>query len=126
MNIKFRSNDNLSAWKLAKTNWLVQLVTKFVVFFTLASLLVIAFKWNHLPPMVPLWYSRAWGADQLAQPYWLFVLPLAALLIYFINLFLSIYVTAEYLIFTQVLFIASFLFNLLSFIALIKILFLVS
>jgi len=27
------------------------------------------------PPQVPLWYSLPWGQDQLAAPYWLWLLP---------------------------------------------------
>ena len=25
---------------------------------------------KYLPPMIPLWYSRAWGESQLANNYW--------------------------------------------------------
>jgi hypothetical protein len=113
-------------WKEIQNNWLIQLVTKFVAFFLIASLAAIAWKWNHLPPLIPLWYSRPWGIDQLAKPFWLFILPLGGLLIYFMNLFIVMYVTAEYLIFTQVLFISSFIVNLLSFITLITILFIIT
>lgn len=31
--------------------------------------------WRNLPPQVPLFYNRAWGVDQLAQPIWLWLLP---------------------------------------------------
>lgn len=113
-------------WKEIQHNWLIQLVTKFVIFFIIASLAAIAWKWNHLPPLVPLWYSRPWGTDQLAKPYWLFILPLGGLLIYFMNLLIAMYVTTEYLIFTQILFISSFIVNVLSFITLITILFIIT
>jgi hypothetical protein len=112
------------AWRETQHNWLIQLVTKFVALFIIASIAVIVWRWNRMPPLVPLWYSRPWGIDQLAQPIWLFLLPLGGLVLYFINLFVSMYITAEYLIFTQTLFLASFLINFLSFITLVKIIFL--
>jgi hypothetical protein len=114
------------AWKEVKNNWLIQLVTKFVAALVIASVAVIILRWNRMPPLVPLWYSRPWGTDQLAHPIWLFLLPLGGLAIFFLNLAVSIFITAEYLIFTQVLFIASFLVNFLSFITLIKIVFIIT
>jgi hypothetical protein len=114
------------AWKEVQKNWLIQLITKFVVLFVIASVAVIVWRWNRMPPQIPLWYSRPWGADELAAPIWLFLLPIGSLAIFFINLLISMYVTAEYLIFTQVLFIASFIVNFLSFITLIKIIFIIT
>ena len=31
--------------------------------------------WNQLPPLVPLFYSRPWGTDQLASKYLIFLIP---------------------------------------------------
>jgi hypothetical protein len=114
------------AWKEVQHNWLIQLITKFVVVFIVLSIGLIVWRWNRMPPLVPLWYSRAWGVDQLAPPIWLFLLPLAGIFWYFINLFICMYVTAEYLIFTQILFLSSFVVNLLSFITLVKIIFIIT
>lgn len=36
---------------------------------------LLAVFWAKLPPLVPLWYSRPWGEDQLARPVWLWVIP---------------------------------------------------
>lgn len=47
---------------------------------TLACLVIIALFWNKLPPLVPLWYSRSWGDDQLASRGFLLILPLASLI----------------------------------------------
>ncbi len=113
-------------WIAIKNNWLIVLVNKFVIFCTITSLSAIALRWNNLPPMVPLWYSRPWGIDQLASPYWLFILPIGSLMLYSVNRAISTYVTAEYLIFTQVLYLTSLLITLLSLVTLVKILFLVT
>jgi hypothetical protein len=74
---------------------------------------------------VPLWYSRPWGADQLAPAIFLFFLPLSSIVVHVTNLIFAMYVTTEYLIFTQSLFLSSLIVSLLSFIAVIKIIFLV-
>ncbi|TSC85277.1 MAG: hypothetical protein G01um101416_983 [Microgenomates group bacterium Gr01-1014_16] len=34
-----------------------------------------------LPPQVPLWYSRPWGEDQLAQPVFLWIIPIGILIL---------------------------------------------
>jgi len=89
------------AWSTIKTNWIIQVVNKTVFACCILSILFIVWQWKHLPPSVPLWYSRPWGNDQLASPIWLFLLPVGGLLIYFINLAVSMYLTAKYLIFTK-------------------------
>lgn len=115
-----------TAWNAVKTNWFISLVHKFILILFILSMGLLLWRWHMLPPMVPLWYSRPWGADQLTSPYWLLILPLASLLLYGINFLVSMYVMAEYLIFTQMLFLSSLVVSLLSFVALMKILFLVT
>lgn len=43
------------------------------------SALVLILKWQTLPPVVPLFYSKPWGTTQLAPKGFLFVLPLLAI-----------------------------------------------
>lgn len=31
--------------------------------------------WNQIPPLIPLFYSRPWGADQLTSKYLIFLIP---------------------------------------------------
>ena len=112
-------------WILIKSNWIIQLTHKFVAFFIITSILAICITWSKLPPLVPLWYSRPWGVDQLAPSIFLFILPISSLIIHFINMLLSMYVTTEYLIFSQSLFLSSLIVSALSCIAVIKIIFLV-
>lgn len=102
------------------------MVNTFVSLTLLGSGIVLFWRWSLLPPLVPLWYSRPWGIDQLASPAWLFLLPVGSLLWYVTNVLLAVYVTHEYLIFTQTLFLTSLVTSLLSFLALVKIVFLVS
>lgn len=113
-------------WDQVKNNWLLQAVNRSVFILSGASLLCIIIRYSSLPPLVPIWYSRPWGTDQLAHPIWLLTLPLSGILIYTLNLVISIYFASKYLIFTQVIFLTSFLVNILSFISLVNILFLIT
>lgn len=112
-------------WILIRTNWLIQVSHKFVALLAVVSIIMIAVYWKMLPPLVPLWYSRPWGSDQLAPPIFLFFLPISSVTIHLINLAFAMYVTTEYLVFTQSLFLSSLIVSLLSFIAVIKIIFLI-
>jgi hypothetical protein len=125
MNIPQTFHKQSETWQNIKTNWLIRAVNRVVLVLNIASVICIAAFWNRLPPLIPLWYSKPWGADQLAHPLWLIILPAGSILLYFLNLGVTIFFTAEYLIFTQVAFLTSLLVSLLSFVALIKILSLV-
>lgn len=118
---------HLSAtWKNISKNWLIALVNKFVLVIFVLSLGIIIWRFGLLPPQVPLWYDKPWGNDQLAGPIWLFILPIGSLSIYFINILLSIYFSSDLLIFSQTLSLTSLTVSLMSFITLIKIIFLVT
>lgn len=107
-------------------NWVIRTVNKSIIVVTGASLLFIVFHWRRLPPSVPLWYSLPWGTDQLASPYWLFLLPLGSALIFTINTLMSVYVLSEYLLFVQLSYLTSLVVSLLSFVTLAKILTIIS
>jgi hypothetical protein len=126
MQLSLHSPKSVQTWNQIKSNWIIQTVHKCIIFLTVLSLGLIAWRWRTMPPLIPLWYSKPWGSDQLANPFFIFILPLGCLTLYGINTLISIYVTAEYLVFTQILFLTSLLINFLAFITLIKILFLVT
>lgn len=113
-------------WKTFSGNWLVSLTNKFVLIFFLLSSLLILWRWNTLPAQVPLWYAKVWGEEQLASPVWLWLIPVSALAIHGINFILTVYLTSENLIFTQMIALVSLLANFMSAITIIKILFLVT
>ena len=49
------------------------LVLNLIVFFTAVTLLLL--HRNSLPPTLPLWFSKPWGAERLAPPLALWLLP---------------------------------------------------
>ncbi len=119
-------SDIAQTIKALQANWVVNVSIKFGLFFFVASAALIAWRWRNLPPAVPLWYSKPWGADQLAQPLWLLLLPISSLFWYFVDLIIVGYQQNQYRIFTQALFLSTFLVNFLCFVTLVKILFLVT
>jgi len=115
-----------TTWNVIKRNWFISIVHKFVIALFILSVGLLLWRFPVLPPAVPLWFSRPWGSDQLASPYWLILLPVSSIFWYSVDLLIGIYITTEYLIFTQMLFLSSLIVSILSFITLVKILFLVS
>lgn len=115
-----------ATWGVIRKNWLVSVVHKFVIALFILSVGLLLWRFPMLPPEVPLWFSRPWGSDQLANPYWLILLPVSSLIWYVIDILVAIYVTTEYLIFTQMLFLSALIVSILSFITIIKILFLIT
>lgn len=113
-------------WKNLSTNHLVLLAHRVVLFLFVFALVILIWQWKKLPPMVPLWYSRPWGEDQLAHPFWLLILPFSGLFWHLINIIVSVKFLQEHLTFSQLLFLSSFIVNLFSFIALVQILFLIT
>ena len=113
-------------WKELSRNHIVSIVNRLILFFTIASAVVLAWFWRLLPPLVPLWYSLPWGADRLASPAWLIILPAGVLVWYGASFVIATYVTREYLTFTQILLLTTLLGAFLSFVTLVKILFLVT
>lgn len=45
------------------------------------------FRFSSLPPQIPLFYSKPWGEDQLADSWLIFILPLTMNVFFFSNLY---------------------------------------
>lgn len=86
----------------------------------------IVWFWRHLPPAIPLWYSRPWGEDRLASPWFLFVPLGASILIYGGNIVAVVRLASNHPMFARVLFLTSLLVSILSVVLVIRIVTLVS
>ncbi len=107
--------------RILYNNRIVMIDTVIVLFVYCLSLLLIILAFSKLPPLVPLWYSKPWGPDRLAHPLWLFLFPISSILWYCIDVLLSIFVTREYLVFSQLLLTSSVIVSMVSFFSVIKI-----
>jgi hypothetical protein len=81
-----QSSKNLKEIKISKDIKYVLLAWPMLWVAQIALLVVF---WNKLPQKVPLYYSRPWGEDQLADKVDLFLLPIISLAIFLINAILS-------------------------------------
>jgi len=59
------------------------------LFFVVVGFLFVLIKWSSLPDQIPLFYSRPWGEEQLAQRQTIFLLPGISLVAFWINNFLA-------------------------------------
>ncbi len=50
-------------------------------------ILFFIFRFSSLPPQIPLFYSKPWGEDQLADSWLILILPLTMNFLFFINLY---------------------------------------
>lgn len=97
------------------------------VLLVMLSLGLILFKWQQLPPEVPIFYSRPWGEDQLGQKEFLFLLPFISLSVFLINKFLSFFLIKEKNFFLAKISTAiSFLVSFFCFFSLLKIIYLIT
>lgn len=124
--IKQRIEGMRSGWRTLSTNKIVSLATRGAIVSSCIGIIAIIFAWNKLPPLVPLWYSKPWGTERLAASAWLFLLPASTLIITGINAYISsLFLTNEYLVFSQIMSLGSGVISILSLITVIKIIFLV-
>lgn len=109
-----------------KQNWVLTTTKKLVFVSILVATLLLVWRYGSLPPLVPLWYGKPWGADRLAHPLWLILLPAGSLLTFIINTMANRALTRDMLIFSQILAATTLLIAILSLVTLTKILFLIS
>lgn len=64
--------------------WRATIIISILSILAQSSLILVA--WGKLPPQIPLFYSRPWGPNLLADPLYLWILPLTVLAITIINL----------------------------------------
>jgi len=91
------------------------------IIFIISQLAYLFFKFNDLPPKVPLYYSLPWGEFQLANVAYLFILPGFSIIVTIANYFLAIFLSDQSRLLSRLLVIFSPLFSCLVLVALIEI-----
>lgn len=89
--------------KELQKNWLFAIAHKYVVVCTICMVAGIVFFWKQLPPNIPLWYTKPWGSEQLASPYFLFLLPATALFFHIFNTAIAYIFVRDHRVFAQIL-----------------------
>jgi len=101
-------------WRALWKNTIIRSCTISVVILTCVSILAIVVSFTRIPPLVPLWFSKPWGADRLAPSLYIILLPLAAIVWDAINMIFALSLEDEYRVYCQLLFLSSFVVTLLS------------
>jgi hypothetical protein len=112
-------------WIIHNQNWIFPLTNRIVLLCIVLSISIIIWKWNSLPPLLPLLRSRPWGDDRLIPSFWIFTLPFSSFLWHMANISIVFSLTRTHRIFTQVLLLSSMIISILSAIATISVIFLV-
>jgi len=88
--------------------------------------IALAVFWRQLPPQLPLWYSRAYGEDRLAESWHFIILPVSALIVELVSIKLAATVRTVNQLWSQLLSWAGSIAVFMAFITLIKIIFLIN
>ena len=118
--------QELYAFSDLHTNTIIRISSAITIILICCSVAILIMSWNKLPSEIPLWYSKPWGRDRLADPLWLFLLPGASFFWYMVNSLLSLHVTKEHLVFSQILFLSSLLGSTFSLVTLSMIIWIIS
>ena len=79
----------------------------FCMFSTFIQCLLILTSFSKLPPEIPLFYSKIWGAEMLAPKLYLWILPAITLSMYLLNMLISRFILFKDEFLTRALFISS-------------------
>jgi hypothetical protein len=96
------------------------------LFFVISQIGLLFWKFNLLPPQIPLYYSLPWGQQQLSQASSLFILPTLSTILLLINHLFAISLAKTSLLLSQLLLTISLIFSFLSLITLLHIVYLIT
>lgn len=106
--------DALSFWGLS-----------FSLFFLAFSCVFLALFWSKLPPQIPLFYSRPWGEEQLAEKSQILFLPSFAFFVFLSALLPSLRLFPKEAFLVRILLVSSAILTFLFTVALFQIIYLV-
>jgi hypothetical protein len=96
------------------------------IFFIVLSLIAIIVKFNNLPPLIPLYYSLPWGANQLVPTSYIFLPPIISIAVLIVNNGLAVIFTKSIYLLSILLIITSLIFSAFSTLSLFQIINLIS
>lgn len=119
----FQSLANLGIFWQGKIN---SRILRWNIIFIIIQIAFLFWKFNLLPPQVPLYYSLPWGESQLAQASLLFIFPTISLILLLINHLFAISLNKTSLLLSRILLIISLIFSFLSLVAILHIVYLIT
>lgn len=118
LNTIFQPLSNLGQFWQQKNN---SKIFRWNLFFIIIQIGFLAWRFNDLPPQVPLYYSLPWGESQLASTSALFLLPTLSIAIVLINHLFAISFSKNIILLSRLLLVISLVISFFSLITLIKI-----
>lgn len=88
--------------------------------------LVLIWKWNHLPPQIPLFYSLPYGTEILGKKIQIFLLPFLTLTIFTLNLTFAIFIYKKEKLLAKILIFGGIFVAFLLFLTFLQIVFLIT
>ena len=88
-------------------SWFFQTTLRIIIASSTILFFLLLWKWPKIPLLVPLWFSRPWGQEQLAPSLWLFFMPFLSVFFFIINTLISVFFLSSYKVFTQILLMSS-------------------
>jgi len=119
----FQTLANLGTFWQGKVN---AKIFRWNLIFIISQIAFLFWKFNSLPPQVPLFYSLPWGESQLTQASLLFIFPTISSILLLINHLFAISLTKISLLLSKLLLSISLVFSFLSLIALLHIVYLIT
>ncbi|OGG00170.1 hypothetical protein A2Y99_02430 [Candidatus Gottesmanbacteria bacterium RBG_13_37_7] len=92
----------------------------------LLFIIILIWKWNKLPPELPLFYSLPRSSDQLGTPLSLLILPVSSVIFWGLNLFIAALIYPKEKVCAQIFISFSVIVSMLLLISFIKIVFLIT
>ncbi len=121
-----KADGLLDGLRYADTTWEQRLAKIAVVAQTVINVSALALGWRLLPPKIPLWYSKPWGEERLASPFFLTVPILTAIIVYVVNHGMVAKTAKDHPMFARVLSLTSLLISIVSTIIVVRIITLIS
>lgn len=101
-------------------------IFRWTLFLILIQSSLLFFKFNDLPPEIPLYYSRPWGDAQLANVSSIFILPALSLGVLIINNILAVFFLKSVQLLSRLLVITTLAFAFISAVAVFQIIWLIT
>lgn len=110
-------------------NLLKDTITRFCIIVLLllfiATTVFVVLFYNKFPPYIPFFNSKPWGAERLASPNFIFLLPLLIVIVGVGNMIVSTFIYSRDQLIARIVSINALLFGLLAFLAYLQIVLLV-
>jgi len=121
-----KADGLLESLRYTDTTWEQRLARVAVIAQAVIGASALGLAWRLLPPKIPIWYSKPWGEERLASPFFLTIPILTAIVVYMVNRSMVARSAKDHPMFARVLSLTSLLISVISTIIVVRIITLIS